>query len=125
MKRLSAGEDFGKLARTKSIRLWVRARGGELGFGTRASYGILGDTLFNSPAGKPLGPFRVDPYVGIFKVVGRHDRRQKTFEEARQEILKERTTARKQEEFRQSVDNLRARSSLTMHEDVLANTALH
>jgi hypothetical protein len=51
-----SGSDFSHIARTRSIRLWAAKKGGELGFGTEASYGVLGKRFFASRPGDIIGP---------------------------------------------------------------------
>src|SRR5712692_4419027 len=62
MNRLKKGANFSELAHKNSIRLWAAKHGGELGFGTKATFGILGEKLFANKIDQLLGPERVDPY---------------------------------------------------------------
>jgi parvulin-like peptidyl-prolyl isomerase len=124
MRRLRAGAGFAELARARSIRLWAAAKGGELGFGTKASFGILGDRFFGAAAGQLVGPERVDPYWGVFKVLAKREGRAMSFEESRDEVIKAVAFLRKQEVFKEAVDRLRGEASVGIHEDVLANVEI-
>jgi len=121
MKELDRGAAFADLARSKSIRLWAAKRGGELGFGTRSTFGILGEKFFAAEVGERIGPERVDPYVGVYKVIGRQEGRQKSFEEAEPQISNEIAFVRKREVFKNAIETLRKRAQIIMNMDVLAN----
>ena len=124
LKELSQGKDFARLARQKSIRLWAAKNGGELGYGTRATYGILGEKFFAASNGMILGPELVDPYFGVFKILDKREGRQKTFEEATPSIIEELKALKKREAFGAAVENLRVRSNITIRMEALANVDL-
>ena len=124
LTRLKEGADFSDLARQHSIRLWAGKQGGELGFGTKSDFGILGEKFFSTTIGEIIGPEYVDPYYGVFKVVGRREGREKTFEEARVEIVQARVNLGKQESFRKALEDLRVPTNIQVDLDVLANIVL-
>lgn len=119
-RRAQRGEDFGELARKHSIRLWAAKQGGELGFGQQASFGPMGDVFFAARVGEIIGPGRVDPYWGVFKIVGRREGRRKTFEEARPDIIAALLPARKQRASATAIAGLRSRAAVAIHEETLA-----
>jgi len=121
---LKKGADFAELARRNSIRLWAAKRGGELGFGTRSTFGVLGNKFFEAGVGQILGPEFVDPYYGVFKVLERKDGRPKTLDEAKPQIVQELSIARKQEVFTSAVDFLRSRGTVTINDQNLADVVL-
>ncbi|MBX2992452.1 MAG: peptidylprolyl isomerase [Bacteroidetes bacterium] len=122
--RALRGENFSSLARSHSIRLWAAKNGGELGYGTKASFGPMGDAFFDARVGDIIGPAKVDPYWGVFKIIGRRPGRQKTFEEAQSQIAGELLPFRKREVAAKAVGDLRVRSSITIHNDVLENVSI-
>ncbi len=124
LKELRQGKSFARLAAEKSIRLWAAKNGGELGYGTRATYGILGEKFFAATKGMIIGPEFVDPYFGIFKILGKREGRQKTFEEATPSIVEELKAVKKREAFSAAVENLRARSNISIRMEALANVDL-
>ncbi len=123
--QLSAGANFGELARKRSIRLWAAKRGGELGFGTKATFGAMGEKFFAAAVGEILGPERVEPYWAVFKILEHRPGRAKSFAEARDEITTALLQHRKQQVFRLAVAQLRSRASVTVNTDVLANIVIH
>jgi parvulin-like peptidyl-prolyl isomerase len=123
--KLRSGANFGSLARVHSIRLWAAKQGGELGFGAKSLYGAIGDTLFNMKVGVVAGPLKVDPYFGIFKVLGKRDRRSKTFDEAKDEIVKEVSAAENVDAVRRAIDRLRSGASISTQEEKLASIAVN
>ena len=120
-RQLDHGADFASLARKKSIRLHTAANGGELGFGTRSTFGPLGERFMAAATGSTIGPESVDPYVGVFRILAKRDGRRKTLDEARPEIIQQLTAAARREAFAHAVNALRDRSPVIIHMDALAN----
>lgn len=117
-RRLGLGADFQKLASEFSIRPWARKRGGDLGFGTKASFGVLGDKFFEARVHQILGPEAVNPYYGVFKILARKEGRQKTFEESRDDIIKSLLPMKKRNAFVEAIGNLRTR--MTFKQDIVS-----
>jgi len=124
LKELKRGKDFARLAGEKSIRLWAAKNGGELGYGTRATYGILGEKFFAASNGMIVGPEFVDPYFGVFKILDKREGRQKTFEEATPSIIEELKAIKKREVFSAAIESLRTRSTISIRMEALANVDL-
>jgi parvulin-like peptidyl-prolyl isomerase len=124
LRQLKKGADFAALARKNSVRLWAAKRGGELGFGTKAKYGVLGEKFFAARLGEVVGPEWVDPYFGLFKILERQEGRPMTFKEAKDQISESLTFSTKQEVFKKAVENLRASLSLNINNENLANVVL-
>ena len=87
MQRLRNGEDFGKLAKAYSFRKWSSENGGEMGFAPFSKYGMLKDTLWNSEIGSLIGPLKVQDYYGIFKVLGKTDKKPFEFDEVKEKAV--------------------------------------
>jgi foldase protein PrsA len=123
-KQLDRGGNFAELARKHSIRLWAAKRGGELGFGTKATFGPMGEKFFAARVGELIGPVFVDPYWAVFKIIERKPGREKSFEEAREDVIAGLLPARKQRAFREALGALRARASVSINTDALANVVI-
>ena len=95
MALVRRGADFSRIARERSLRLWAAKKDGELGYGTSSTFGPLGQKFLAAPVGAVIGPEKVDPYYGVFKILGKMAGREKSFEEARAEIMREETAARR------------------------------
>lgn len=119
-KQLDRGANFAELARTHSIRLWAAKRGGELGFGTKATFGAMGEKFFAARAGEIIGPEFVDPYWAVFKILDHKPGREKSFQEARDDVIAGLLPARKQAAFRAALDALRSRAAVSINTDALA-----
>ncbi len=124
LRAAKKGADFATLASKNSIRLWAAKRGGELGFGTKAVYGILGEKFFAASVGAVLGPEFVDPYYGVFKILERREGRPKTYDEAKPDIINEISFERKQEVFKNAIVTLGTLSPENMNLDAVANVVL-
>ena len=124
LAKLRRGESFSSLARKYSIRLWAAKNGGELGFGTEADFGILGKKFFAARIGQVLGPEKVDPYVGVFKILAREEGRRKTFDESKEQIIEELRTFKRQEAFLKALAGLRSHAAIQIDDNLLANISL-
>ncbi len=118
-REVDRGANFAALARKKSIRIWAAERGGDLGFGTKENYGVLGDTFMNARVGATIGPAFVDPYYGVFRILAKNKGRSKTFDEAKDDVIAGVAVLRKQEVLRQAVAALRNNASVTINSTVL------
>jgi len=118
------GADFGRLARKRSIRLWAAKRWGELGYNSKAGFGVMGEKFFAARVGEIIGPARVDPYWGVFKVLERTGGRIQSFEEARERVQASVTETKKRESFVEAVAALRKRASIAENIENLANVAV-
>lgn len=122
---VASGKDFAELARKNSIRTWAAKRGGELGFGTEARFGIMGRKFFEGRIGSIVGPEHVDPYFAIFKILERRSGRPKSFEEARPDIEAELTQMKKLKSQQQAVALLRGGAQVSINNTVLEHIAVH
>ena len=125
VRQLSRGADFSKLAREHSLRLWAAKNGGDLGFNQKSTYGIWGDTIFATDAGKILGPLFVDPYYGVFKILGKRSARIETYDEARPQVLHEIESLKKQDALKAAVQNIRRGKDIVINNDLLSNTEVN
>lgn len=123
-KKLNHGADFQNLAREHSIRPWARTRGGDLGYGTKASFGILGDRFFKTKVHQVIGPEAVSPYFGVFKILGKKEARQRTFEHSREDIIKSLLPMKKRDVFASVVQNLRTHMNFTQDLVALGNVVV-
>ncbi len=124
LRSAKTGTDFAGLARVNSIRLWAARRGGELGFGTKASFGIMGEKFFAAKKGTLLGPEFVDPYWAVFKILDRREGRQKSFDEAKPSLIDELSFLAKQDVFSKAVQSLQSLFPVELHLDALAKVSV-
>lgn len=121
-RRAQAGEDFSALARDHSIRLWAAERGGELGYGTIADFGFLGEKFMETKHGEIIGPEFVDPYFGVFKILAKKESRVRSFEEARPIIIESLGAKREHTALLAAVRDLRSETAgIEIDMEILAN----
>jgi parvulin-like peptidyl-prolyl isomerase len=123
-EQLRNGADFSRLAENHSIRVWAGKQGGELGFGTKASFGVLGEKFFEAPVGSLIGPEFVDPYYGIFRIIERREGQDAAFEDAREEVIARLTAQREREVFADAVRSLRSEARIEIDETALATVVV-
>lgn len=125
VEKLRRGADFGVLARKYSIRLWAAKNNGELGFGTEGYFGPMGRKFFSARVGEIIGPEKVDPYFGIFKILERQDGRAMTFDEARGQIIEEMRQTRQMDARKNALEHLRQGVSVSINNDLLSTIVLN
>ncbi len=123
--QLRRGADFAKLAEKHSLRRATAKRGGEIGWGTRSTFGNLGEKFLSGKAGSITGPEFVDPYFGVFKILAKEVGRPKSFEESKEQIAAVLTSGKKLEIVEQCVNALRSRAKIAISNDQLANISIN
>ncbi len=122
--RLRRGESFESLARQYSVRTSTAERGGEIGWAPPERYGSMATKFLEARIGVLIGPETVAPYYGIFKVLGKRPARQRTFEEAREDIIQTLLPMKKKEAVLGAIETLRGRSQFTADLQALANIVI-
>lgn len=120
VQQLRRGADFAALAQKHSLRRVTAVRGGEIGWGTLSSFGNLGAKFLAANVGALVGPEVVDPYVGVFKILGKHEGRPKTFEEAKPQIAEMLKSAKQMVVTQEAISTLRQHAAFRINNDVLA-----
>ncbi|MBL7075274.1 peptidylprolyl isomerase [candidate division KSB1 bacterium] len=126
LSRIKAGEDMAALAREYTLRTWVKDKGGEFGYFPRGRHGEIGRLAFSHQAGDLVGPIEIaggPPHGGysIFKVIGRKDSQEKSFEEVRDEVQKDKFKKKKKAVWADFVASLRDRYPVEVDEDLLTS----
>jgi parvulin-like peptidyl-prolyl isomerase len=110
LKRLMAGEDFGKVAREASIGPEA-AQGGDLGFFERGRMPEAIDrVVFSLPAGRFSGVVQSPYGYHIFKLLAREDAGGKTFAEVSERVVADLRRLKEVEAYEHWVDGLKSRA---------------
>ncbi|MEX2117942.1 MAG: peptidylprolyl isomerase [Bacteroidota bacterium] len=124
ISEIRRGMDFSAAAKRSSIRRWSADRGGDLGFGTRSTFGAMGEKLFKAKIGRLIGPERVDPYYGIFMVTEKREGRKKSFNETREQLASELQSQKKKQAVERALEELRQRAAYSINDDVMKNMVI-
>jgi len=118
VRRLRAGEDFALMARQYSMRKWTAERGGEVGEVTAGDLGRLGEEIFKLKAGEIGGPYEHENSFLIVQVIEHTPARDKTFDEARNEIEATLLPTFTQRAFEEQVRELRKPLTIEVNQSV-------
>lgn len=121
---LRRGADFADLARKNSIRPWAAEHGGELGYGPRSRFGLFGEKFFRAKVGDLIGPESVDPFVAMFKILGKRGARSKSLDESRSEIVNQFLPERKRRAYEVALATLRQSSGISINMEALGNVVV-
>ena len=80
------GEDFGKLAKTFSLRKTSANNDGVIEYSPISKFGGVKKQLWQTDIGIVIGPLDVYGYYGIFKVLGKRDGKQKPFNVVKDDV---------------------------------------
>jgi len=115
LKRLKAGEDFGKVARAVSIGPEAE-RGGDLGFFER---GMMPDAIdrvvFSLPVGKLSRVVRSPYGFHIFKVLEKDERRGRKFPEIKEWVRADLRKLKEAEEYERWIEGLKAKAEIRIN----------
>jgi parvulin-like peptidyl-prolyl isomerase len=107
LKRLKAGEDFGKVARADSIGPEAE-RGGDLGFFERGMMPEAIDrVVFSLPVGKLSSVVRSPYGFHVFKVLEKEDTRGRRFTDIKEWVRVDLRKAKEAEEYKRWIEGLR------------------
>ena len=115
LKRLKAGEDFGKVAREVSIGPDAE-RGGDLGFFERAMMPeTIDHVVFSLPAGKMSGVVKSPYGFHIFKVLDRRERGGGKFAEVKERVSADLRKLKEAEAYERWIEGLKAKAVILIN----------
>ncbi|OHE22612.1 MAG: hypothetical protein A2X92_00485 [Syntrophus sp. GWC2_56_31] len=124
LKRLKAGEDFGKLARAVSIGPEAE-RGGDLGFFERGMMPEAIDrVVFSLPVGKLSSVVRSPYGFHVFKVLEKDAARGRKFTEVKEWVRTDLQKAKEAEAYKHWIEGLRATAVIQIKRPLPDDTAL-
>lgn len=83
LNKIKGGKDFGTLAKSYSVRKETAEKDGKVGFVNLTKFGNLAQVFWKSGEGDILGPFNLNEYFGIFKVLGKKKGKLLDFDEVK------------------------------------------
>ncbi len=115
LKRLKAGEDFGKVARAVSIGPEAE-RGGDLGFFERGTMPEAIDrVVFSLPVGKLSRVVRSPHGFHIFKVLEKDETRGRNFAEIKEWVRADLRKLKEAEEYERWIEGLKAKAEIRIN----------
>ena len=122
IKRLiKLGNDFGDLAEKYSLRKWSARNKGIMGYADVSRYGILKDTLWESPINEIIGPIRVSNQFGIFKVLGKIEGKPIDYLSVKDEVAKAAKNENKRSIISDYIDRLSRNINIKINREVLTS----
>ncbi len=115
LKKVKAGQDFGKLASKYSLRKWAAKNGGDLGWITRGQYGNISIKSFELKDGEVYGPVQVREGYAIIKRLGYRAIRPMNFDQARDRVTADVLNAKQDSLYNILCDELRKKSKIQIN----------
>jgi len=123
-RRARAGESFEKLAEKFNERFSTKKKKGLIGWVREDGYGEISQMAFRGKVGQVIGPFQNGVKWSVIRVEDARPARQRTFEEAKKEILNRMRGAKENQRRQEWLKELRARYRPIVYEKNLAVTFL-
>ena len=115
LKRLKAGEDFGKVAREVSIGPEAQS-GGDLGFFERGMMPKEIDrVVFSLPVGRMSGVVKSPYGFHIFKVIDRQERGEGKFAEVKERVIADLRKLKEAEAYERWIEGLKAKAVIQIN----------
>lgn len=117
---ISAGSDFGELAKQFSLRKWSAENNGIMGYAPLSNFGSYDNLFWSANAGKTIGPVKVENLYGIFRVIGKIESKPKDFNVVKGDVMK---AARFENQFSIFIDYinlLREKVNIEVNSDLLS-----
>lgn len=123
-RRARAGENFEKLAAKFNERFSTKEKKGLIGWVREDGYGEISQMAFKGKVGQVIGPFKNGAKWSVIRIEDARPARQRTFEEAKKEILSRMRGAKENQRRQEWLKELRARYRPVEYEKNLAVTFL-
>ncbi len=117
---LSAGNDFGELAKKYSLRKWSAENNGILGYSPLSKYGSYSNLFWETPVSETIGPVKIENTYGIFKVLGKIENQPIDFSLIKDEIIKEVQFEKQTEILRDYINLLRKKVDIKINDNLLS-----
>jgi parvulin-like peptidyl-prolyl isomerase len=127
LKQLKKGADFDKLAQEKTIRAYVKSKGGDLGSFSRPQYPEFFDAASQMKNGELKGPIKItDRQLGesyaVIKLIEKKEAGKAPLDEIKDQVTPQARNEKDNKIFNQWIDEQKTRLSIKINEDVLKST---
>ncbi|MBI1936525.1 MAG: peptidylprolyl isomerase [Ignavibacteriales bacterium] len=123
-KKIIDGADFGMLAEKNSLREWSAKNKGIIGLSDINKFGFLKDTLASSDVNQIIGPFNIEGYYGIFKLLEKTESKVKSFESVKGEAERLLKKERSQQIIREYLNSLQSQVKIFVDDNLLGSAVL-
>lgn len=123
IRKLKTGANFSELARNHSLRKSAAQHGGDLGWISYEQLGNISEVAFKLQSGEISAPIQVEGGFAVIQVIGHQQQREKTFDQARDQVIAD---ARKQQQalvYSQWVDRLKKSTRYQINDSLLTRLA--
>jgi peptidyl-prolyl cis-trans isomerase C len=127
LNQLKRGANFEKLAEEKTIRTYVKNKGGDLGSFPRTRYPELFDAAFQMEKGELKGPIKInDRQFGesyaVIKLIEKKQAEKTPLDEIKDQVTVQARREKDNRIFNQWIDEQKARLTIKIDEEVLKST---
>lgn len=123
-KEIINGADFGTLAEKNSLRDWSAKNKGVIGLSDINKFGFLKDTLASSDMNQIIGPFQIEGYYGIFKLLERAESKVKSFGSVKNEAERLLKKERSKQILREYLEALLSKVKIFVDDKILSSAVI-
>jgi peptidyl-prolyl cis-trans isomerase C len=127
LRQLKGGANFEKLAEQKTIRTYVKNKGGDLGSFPRTRYPELFDAAFQMKKGELKGPIKINDRqfkesYAVIKLIEKKEAEKTPLEEVKDQVTLQARREKDNNIVTQWIDTQKARLTIEIDEEVLKST---
>ncbi len=119
IKRLKSEEDFIELAKRYSLRKTSSSINGDLGWISRRQMGNISATAFRLNIAEISNPIKVEGGFSVIKVLGKRHQRNKTYEEAKPELMADVRRQMSETIYNQWVERLKSKTKIQINDSLI------
>jgi parvulin-like peptidyl-prolyl isomerase len=124
LKRLKAGEDFGKVSKEASIGPEAE-KGGDLGYFEEGIMPVeIDSVVFSLPVGRVSGVVKSPYGFHIFKVLDRETAGGLDFEDVKEKVIADLRKQEEAEAYRDWIDNLRSKAAIRINQKQISEVPI-
>lgn len=123
IRALNQGVDFSELAQKYSLRKSAAERGGDLGWITPDQLGNISEVALKMPPGEISAPIQVEGGFAVIQVTDRQQQRDKTFAEARDQVIADARREQRGVVYNQWVAKLKQSTHFEINDSLLTRLA--
>ncbi len=123
LDQLKNGQNFEELAQKHSLRTAAALEGGDLGWLSAGQMGNITTTAFRMRVGEISGPVKVEGGYSVIRVKGREKQRQKTFDEAKEQVLTDIRPSQNNDIYDHWVKRIRSRVRVQINDSLITRLA--
>ena len=118
---ISAGNNFGELAKEFSLRKWSAENKGIMGYSPLSNFGSYSKLFWSAPIDSVIGPLKIENMYGVFKVIGKTEGKPQSFDIVKNDVVKATKVENERSILEDYLDILRKKVNVEINDSLLSS----